>query len=141
MSSRINNHMLRGVYRAIRPIVVNVYDPLRTRIGEASLLAQKAAQPSFRNLWDAEVQVFSQWGEDGIIDFLCDCMGLAKPRALEFGAGNFLECNTRFLAEHRHASVVAVDARKDLTAAMKALPLYWQTTIIPIVIRPGKVGE
>jgi hypothetical protein len=133
--------MLRGVYRAIRPIVVNVYDPLRTRIGEASLLAQKAAQPSFRNLWDAEVQVFSQWGEDGIIDFLCDCMGLAKPRALEFGAGNFLECNTRFLAEHRHASVVAVDARKDLTAAMKALPLYWQTTIIPIVIRPGKVGE
>ena len=105
------------------------YDPLRARIGEAALLAQKAARPAFRHLWDAEVKVYSQWGEDGILDYLCDCLDIIRPRSLELGVGNFLECNTRFLAEHRAGSVVAVDARTDLSTTMRALPEYWRTSI------------
>lgn len=104
-------------------------DPLRSRIGEAALMAQRGAREGFQDLWDAEVQVYSQWGEDGILSYLCDCLSLVKPRAIELGAGNFLESNTRFLAEVRHASVVAVDSREDLQSSMNALPSYWRNSI------------
>lgn len=100
------------------------------RAGVAAILAQRAARQSFVHLWDAEVSVFSQWGEDGILDFLCDHAGLVKPRAVEFGAGNFHECNTRFLAEYRSASVMAVDGRDDPVASVDALSVKWRTAVI-----------
>ena len=95
--------------------------------GVAAIMAQRAARPSFRYLWDAEVSVYSQFGEDGILDLLCDRLGLHKPRAVEFGVGNFLECNTRFLAEYRGASVLAVDARPDLASTVAHLPVRWRS--------------
>jgi hypothetical protein len=100
------------------------------RAGVAGILAQRAARPSFVSLWDSEVSVFSQWGEDGILDLLCDHAGLVKPRAVEFGAGNFTECNTRFLAEYRSASVMAVDGRDDLIESVDGLAVKWRTTIL-----------
>jgi hypothetical protein len=98
--------------------------------GAAAIMAQRAARPAFRHLWDAEVPVYSQYGEDGILDYLLDFLDLARPRVVEFGAGDFTECNTRFLAEYRSAAVMAVDARDDLTAKVARLPVNWRTTIL-----------
>lgn len=118
-------------------------DSTRLMNGTAAIHAQRAARHTFRHLWDAEVSVYSQWGEDGILDFLCDAFQLAKPKALELGAGNFSECNTRFLAEHRLASVVAVDGRKDLASALSTLDLEWKTTVKALEqwITPDNVEE
>lgn len=98
--------------------------------GTAAIMAQRAARPAFRHLWDAEVSVYSQFGEDGILDLLLDALDLARPRAVELGAGNFTECNTRFLAEYRHAAVLAVDARSDLAPTVAAFPVAWRTTVL-----------
>ena len=97
------------------------------------MLARRCQPVHFANLHDAELRGFSQWGEDGSLDFLCDALGLAKPRMVEFGAGNFKECNSRFLAEARSASVVAVDARTDLLDAFEGSDLLWRTSIHPLV--------
>jgi hypothetical protein len=83
----------------------------------------------FENLWDAEVKVFSQWGEDGILDYLCESLNLSKPKVLEVGAGNFHECNSRFLAENRNASVFAVDGRDDLISSIDQSYLKWKNHI------------
>lgn len=116
---------------ARKPVAVTD-DRLFYRVGEAALLAQRAARPTFRHLWDAEFRVYSQWGEDGILEYLCDSLDLVRPRAVEFGAGNFRECNTRFMAERRNAAVVAVDARADLLTSVRTRDLYWRTSIWPI---------
>ena len=87
-------------------------------MGQAALIAQRSARSCVKELWDAEISVFSQWGEDGILDFLCEITGLSHPRAIEFGAGDFSECNTRGLAVYRQASVMAVDAREDLLTSI-----------------------
>jgi hypothetical protein len=97
-----------------------------------AILAAKAARPSFRRLWDAEVSVFSQWGEDGILDYLCDFLDLGRPRVVEFGAADFQECNSRFLAEYRNAAVLAVDGRSDLVPTVRSLPIGWRTTVLPV---------
>jgi hypothetical protein len=116
------------------PMLERYGDHTAYRSGVAAILAQKAARPAFRYLWDAEVAVYSQFGEDGILDLLCDRLGLHKPRAVELGAGNFLECNTRFLAEYRGASVLAVDARPDLRSTVERLPVFWRSHLI---VHPG----
>src|SRR4051794_18496311 len=102
------------------------------RQGMPAMLAQKAARPSFRRLWDAEVSVFSQWGEDGILDYLCDFLGLGRPSVVEFGAADFQECNSRFLAEYRNANVLAVDGRPDLESTVHKLFVGWRTTVEPV---------
>jgi hypothetical protein len=82
-----------------------------------------------RDLWDFELRVFSQWGEDGILTYLCDQLEIAKPRILEFGAGDFTECNSRFLAESRNASVYAVDARPEILSALHNVELRWRNSV------------
>lgn len=125
--------------RFVRPELHN----LKFMIGQAAVLSSRSNSQNFENLWDAEVKVFSQWGEDGILDFLCEKIGISKPNVIEIGAGNFMECNSRFIAEFRNANVIAVDGRDDLTTAVKASPLYWKSNIIPIVewVTPNNINR
>ncbi len=113
------------------------------RIGQSEIAAKKSYSQNFIHLWDAEVKVFSQWGEDGIIEYLCDVIKLDKPKMIEFGAGNFTECNSRFLAYNRGASVVLFDGRRDLVKSAKSQEIYWKSTIIPVTdwINPSNVNN
>ena len=125
--------------RFVRPELHN----LKFMVGQAAVMSSRSNSQNFENLWDAEVKVFSQWGEDGILDFLCEKIGISKPNIIEIGAGNFMECNSRFIAEFRNANVIAVDGRDDLTTAVKASPLYWKSNIIPIVewVTPDNINR
>lgn len=105
---------------------------LKYSLGQSSIIASRANYSNFQNLWDAEVKVFSQWGEDGILDFLCEKMGISKPKMLEVGAGNFRECNSRFLAENRNASVYLVDGRLDLITTAEKDPLIWKNHLFAV---------
>ncbi len=101
----------------------------RFLIGQAAILSSRANSENFKNLWDAEVKVYSQWGEDGILDYLCERVELSKPKVLEIGAGNFSECNSRFLAENRNASIFAVDGREDLLSSIERNSILWKNHI------------
>ena len=124
---------LQSILRNRQRPLTDDYQVLAYNIGCAAILAQRAARPSMRALWDAEVSVYSQWGEDGILDFLCDLSGLSHPRVIEFGAGDFTECNSRFLADFRCAQVAAVDARPELEQAIRGRSDRWKTSVLPIV--------
>lgn len=105
---------------------------LKYSLGQSSIIASRANYSNFQNLWDAEVKVFSQWGEDGILDFLCEKLRISKPKMLEVGAGNFRECNSRFLAENRNASVYLVDGRLDLITTAEKDPLIWKNHLFAV---------
>jgi hypothetical protein len=51
-------------------------------------------------LRDAQFKVFSQNGEDGIIQYLVKAVKPAARTFVEFGVQNYLESNTRFLMMH-----------------------------------------
>jgi hypothetical protein len=44
-----------------------------------------------------EFSAFSQWGDDGIIQYLIHHIPALVPKFIEFGVSNYLEANTRFL--------------------------------------------
>jgi len=104
----------------------------RIRIGQMSVMASKLLRDTYNKLSDAEVTVFSQWGEDGIIDYLCDIASLDRPTILELGAGNFEECNSRFLVENRFANSVLVDTRDDLASTVIKNSAYWKTHMLAV---------
>ena len=104
----------------------------RLLIASSAINSVRVRKSEIKHLWEAEVRIFSQWGEDGILTYLLDSIGVAKPRILEIGAGNFEECNSRFHAEFRNASVYAVDLRPDLKSNCESLDIFWRSTIIPI---------
>src|ERR1044072_2369753 len=49
------------------------------------------------NLNDYEFRVFSQWGEDGIIQHLIRSIDIPTKYFVEFGVQDYRESNTRFL--------------------------------------------
>jgi hypothetical protein len=64
-------------------------------------------------LADAEFRVTSQWGEDGIIEWLVHKLPNTNRSFIEFGVENFQEANTRFLRRetlHWMYDLVAVNS-------------------------------
>ena len=108
--------------------------PLRKKIqefkyfnGQSAIFASRANAKNFKFLWDSKVKVYSQFGEDGIIDYLSESLNLSKPRMLEIGAGDFNECNSRWLAEFRSSPIYAVDIKNDLVKSIQKSGLLWKT--------------
>ena len=77
------------------------------------------AAKEINNLWDAEYSVFSQWGEDGILNFLCSSLQIQRPNYLDFGAGDVRYSNGRWLLESKGGAAVFVDARRDLYSSLQ----------------------
>lgn len=61
------------------------------------------------DLSEVEFRVFSQWGEDGIIDWLIHKLELHFSTFVEFGVENYTEANTRFLLQNRNWSGLVLD--------------------------------
>lgn len=141
LSSRLREFL--GALRRMERRHSRDLDDIRVLTALAALSTRRSQSVNYRHLFDAELRVFSQWGEDGILDLLCDALALHKPRVVEIGAGNFQECNSRFLAESRSASVVAIDARDDLTETIRSSPLMWKTHLYAIQawITPSNVVQ
>ena len=95
--------------------------------GQSAIIASRQNFGTFQHLWDAEVKVYSQFGEDGILDYLCEKLSLSKPKIIEIGAGNFTECNSRWMCEFRNASAFCVDGREDLGVGIRNSKLLWKT--------------
>jgi len=81
------------------------------------------------DLWDYEFQVYSQWGEDGIINHILKVLEVSKPNCLEIGIEDFTECNTRFLAHYRNAKLYLVDSSSEASRTINSLDIKWKTHI------------
>jgi hypothetical protein len=81
-----------------------------------------------RSLQDAEFKVFSQWGEDGIIDWLIECAAIPSHlhTFVEFGVEDYRQANTRFLLENRNWRGLIMDGNPTMAETLKKDPLYWK---------------
>jgi hypothetical protein len=102
---------MKKILRALSPfhrLADNVVYRLADKIAEQRtdqmlLLGQIAAMAlpaNIQSIQDAEFRVFSQFGEDGIIQYLIRHIPGIDPTFVEFGVQNYLESNTLFLMMH-----------------------------------------
>lgn len=94
------------------------------RIERRQLISDKKNFPD-----DYEFKVYSQSGEDGIIQYLVSQVKIQNKRFIEFGVENYLESNTRFLALNNYWSGLVIDGGPENIAFIKNDPIYWRCNI------------
>jgi len=75
---------------------------------------------------NSEFQVYSQWGEDGIIQYLINNVDIERPIFVEFGVEQYTEANTRFLLINNNWSGLVIDGTQKHIDYIKNDPIYWR---------------
>jgi len=90
------------------------------------LARQNKSLPVLDNIADAEFKVFSQMGDDGIIQYLINKIYLPETTFVEFGVENYVESNTRFLLKHNNWSGVVIDGSEKSIRYIQSDDIYYQ---------------
>lgn len=101
----------------------------KRQLGEIQIELSKKKYNQISNIREAELKIFSQFGEDGIIDYLLYKLKLnSKIKFIEIGTGDYEEANTRFLCESRICSGLLIDKIKDLKFVQKR-DFFWKNDL------------
>ena len=90
------------------------------------MLAMNYQVKSFGSLSDAEFKVSSQWGEDGILQYLLTKINVPKKVFIEFGVENYCESNTRFLLQKDNWRGLIIDGSEDNINYVRNDDIYWR---------------
>ena len=82
-------------------------------LGNIFLKLAKKEHHSINNLHEVEYKVFSQTGEDGIIDFMLSKLNISNSKFVEIGVGDYSESNTRYIYEKSFSKGLIVDIKQD----------------------------
>ena len=99
-----------------------------------------AAQPMVRELralkdpiplWQSEFRAFSQFGDDGIIQYAISRIDLppGERRFIEFGVENYREANTRFLLLNDSWSGLVMDGSDSHVSSIRSEQIYWRNDL------------
>jgi hypothetical protein len=66
---------------------------------------------NIKSLQETEFKVFSQCGDDGIIQYLINYLDIGNKTFIEFGVEDYLESNTRFLLINDNWSGLIMDGK------------------------------
>jgi hypothetical protein len=104
-------------------------EALRLQVGAAEAARVRALPPD--RVQDAEFKVFSQFGEDGILQFLVAHVSvpLESEVFVEFGVESYAEANTRFLLAHDNWRGLILDGGTEMHSALERSELKWRHTI------------
>lgn len=99
----------------------------------ASTLILNHSQKDFsKNIHKAEFKVFSQWGDDGIIQYIINRLGIQNKTFIEFGVQNYIESNTRFLLMNDNWKGLVLDSGKENINFIKNDEIYWKHDLTAI---------
>ena len=131
--------MLKKILKILRPTIINnlvslentnklITDSLiqNGRIW-SEILSQKK---NIKNLHETEFKVFSQWGDDGIIQYLINYLDIKNKVFIEFGVEDYLESNTRFLLINNNWSGLIMDGSESNISKIKQNDIYWKHDLI-----------
>ena len=96
------------------------------KINQGLILSTLNETRNSTNLADYEFKVFSQWGEDGIIQYLSKTIELRHKTFIEFGVESFMEANCRFLLMKDNWSGYVIDGSSSNIARLKSSYFYWK---------------
>jgi hypothetical protein len=80
----------------------------------------------YRDLQDSEFRVFSQFGDDGILQYLIHQTEPPVKEFIEFGVQGYSEANTRFLLLNNNWRGLIVDADPANIEIVRKDPAFWR---------------
>ncbi|MBI5472554.1 MAG: hypothetical protein HY961_09435 [Ignavibacteriae bacterium] len=104
-------------------------DQLQKAVGHFESRLTRQELTSTPCLWDFEFKVYSQWGEDGIIQYLTKRMDIPTKVFVEFGVYDYRESNTRFLLQNDNWSGLIIDSSARFIDQIKKDELYFRNDL------------
>jgi len=95
-------------------------------IGKVQISLNRNKYHEVEDLIETEVKIFSQNGEDGIIDYLVHKLKVDKKNFIEIGVGNYRESNTRFLYNRYHPKGLIIDYIDDMKKKVTKHVNFWK---------------
>jgi hypothetical protein len=99
------------------------------KINQGRILALQQRSISSKTLSDYEFRIFSQWGEDGILQFLTHNLPLRNKTFIEFGVEDFFEANCRFLMMKDLWQGFVIDGSRANISRLRSSYFYWRYQI------------
>jgi hypothetical protein len=130
-------------YRSLRrmasaPVARQVVQRLRAQHDELLLAIGRleshvlAANTRPAKLEDIEFKVFSQFGEDGILQYLIRSIGEHPDTFVEIGTGDYRESNTRFLVQNNNWRGLVIDGGEDHVQFVLGTGMSWRHDVEPV---------
>ena len=91
-----------------------------------NIISSKKTLNSIYDLGDVEFSCFSQWGEDGIINWLISKIPSIPKKFIEFGVENYQESNTRLLLYLHNWQGLVIDSSDDHIKDIKTQEISWR---------------
>ena len=106
-----------------------VYDQIKNDYKSTKVLLGRIQSSNNKNLKinslkQVEFQVFSQFGDDGIIQYLVNRLPIRNKTFIEFGVENYRESNTRFLLINDYWSGFVIDGSQSNIEFIKSEQYY-----------------
>lgn len=105
---------------------ISKQDTETSLILQGKILSELNRNKSSKNIQDYEFKVFSQNGEDGIIQFLIQNTEIKNKTFVEFGVETYKEANTKFLLLNNGWSGLIIDGDKDAMEKIASSDLHWK---------------
>ena len=84
---------------------------------------------NIESLGEVEFSVFSQFGDDGIIQYLINNIPISCKNFIEFGVEHYAESNTRFLLMNDNWSGYVIDGSEKNILKLRKAYYYWRYDI------------
>ena len=110
----MKNFLLKIIINFLKKIRRYSVNKLTIILAHYILLKSRSYYDKYKLIEDSEIKIFSQNGEDGIIDFIVEKLNLKKPSFVEIGVGDYSEANTRLLYEMYYGNGLIIDVNKNL---------------------------
>lgn len=128
--------------------ILNAYgdpDEITQFLSAKVIINQIKQNGIYNNIQDTEFKVFSQFGDDGIIQYLISNVKLKhnEKRFIEFGVEDYRESNTRFLLFNNNWSGLVMEFRKELISSIRHSAYYWKydLTAVPAFITKKNINS
>src|ERR1041384_387242 len=109
--------------------LVRKVDDLQKAVGRLEMRMSSPRERFAQMLHAHEFKVYSQWGEDGIIQFLIHTVEITNPVFVEFGVQDYKESNTRFLLQNDNWSGLVIDASRENIGIIKSDALSYRNDL------------
>lgn len=101
----------------------------RQRVAQGKILAELNRGKPVMPLRDCEFSIFSQFGEDGIIQKLIAAVPIANRTFIEFGVEDFAESNCRFLMVNNNWRGFVIDGSERWIATLRRHGWFWKSDL------------
>ncbi len=105
-----------------------IFDKIFFYIGLNQISENRKIYNDVKNIQEVDLKIFSQNGEDGIIDYLMSKLKLipSSTNFIEIGVGDYRESNTRFIYNRFHPKGLIVDCMDNMESKVKPHVNLWK---------------